>query len=388
MRLPDDENGELEQWLSAGCSRQVRRDTGRMMDWKRQSGMDRQCWSTRARRTLRKVRRCFGRVRSARSSSKSQVSLQHDGRVNEKKLKRTSLNRSIVEKSPSTISASMKPASRNLEAICKTCACVPKRERTNSVHVLTTYKSRGPFRVILSSFVSTKSVIDRDHGRNVIVFMCSALVRIVSSSSFNTGRTPGVIRQMGQHVLFSDGADKRYRRRKRKKSVLLACVSAHASRDESFVNVHLSNRAKLARNESCAQEIQSVLRAALHGDAKSSSIPGQTHSFSMETCSSRSCPTNMGIKASTMSSSSCVRETKASGGTTQQSKDMALFKTTVTSFQAGARRLHFKSASHIRLILSARILAFCSLSLVNSWLFRAVVVNSVRYSPSLAVPKS
>ena len=42
--------------------------------------------------------------------------------------------------------------------------------------------------------------------------------------------------------------------------------------------------------------------------------------------------------------------------------------------------------SFTRLILSARILAFCSLSLVGSWLFRAVVVISVRYSPSLTVP--
>ena len=41
----------------------------------------------------------------------------------------------------------------------------------------------------------------------------------------------------------------------------------------------------------------------------------------MEVCSSRSCPTNMGSKASTISSSSPACETKASGGTKQHSKD-------------------------------------------------------------------
>ena len=38
----------------------------------------------------------------------------------------------------------------------------------------------------------------------------------------------------------------------------------------------------------------------------------------------------------------------------------------VTSFQTRAWRLHSRSASHIRLILSARIRAFCNLSLVGS----------------------
>ena len=92
----------------------------------------------------------------------------------------------------------------------------------------------------------------------------------------------------------------------------------------------------------------------------------------METCSSRSCPTNKGIKASTISLSSCAYEATWRQER-QQSKDKAWFKTMVTIFQTGARRLHSKSASHIRLILSARILAFCSMSLVGSWL-----------SPSLA----
>ena len=92
----------------------------------------------------------------------------------------------------------------------------------------------------------------------------------------------------------------------------------------------------------------------------------------METCSSRSCPTNKGIKASTISLSSCAYEAMASGETTVK-RTRHGFKTMVKFFQTGARRLHSKSASHIRLILSARILAFCSLSLVGSWI-----------SPSLA----
>ena len=74
-------------------------------------------------------------------------------------------------------------------------------------------------------------------------------------------------------------------------------------------------------------------------------------------------------------------------GKTQQSKDKALFKTLVTCSQAWARRLHSKSASHIRLILSARIRAFCILSLVGSWLLRVAAVISIRFSSSLAIPK-
>ena len=106
----------------------------------------------------------------------------------------------------------------------------------------------------------------------------------------------------------------------------------------------------------------------------------------MVACSSRSSPTKKGNRASTISSSSCAYEARASGGTTQQSNDKALFRTMVTSFQAGASRLHSKSASHICLILSARIRALCSLPLVGSWFLRAPVVISVRYSPSMAVP--
>ena len=59
----------------------------------------------------------------------------------------------------------------------------------------------------------------------------------------------------------------------------------------------------------------------------------------------------------------------------------------VTSFQTGSRCLHFRSASYIRVILSTWIRAFCNLPLVGSWLFRVAVVISVRYPPSLAVPK-
>ena len=65
-------------------------------------------------------------------------------------------------------------------------------------------------------------------------------------------------------------------------------------------------------------------------------------------------------------------------------------KTWATKLQQsrGATRLHARSASHIRLILSAGIPAFCNLSLVGSWLFRVAAVISVRYPPSLAVPKT
>ena len=63
-----------------------------------------------------------------------------------------------------------------------------------------------------SSFVSTKSVIESDDGKNVLVFVWSASMRVVSSASLDACRTPRLIRQIGQHVLFSVGADRWYRR--------------------------------------------------------------------------------------------------------------------------------------------------------------------------------
>ena len=107
---------------------------------------------------------------------------------------------------------------------CKTVLEYP-RESPNSLHALTT-AVLCLFRVIMAahvapeqvsrpkhgtkgaSFVSTKSVIERDPGRNVLVNVCSASVRIVSTSSFDACRTPGLICQMGQHVLFSVATDR------------------------------------------------------------------------------------------------------------------------------------------------------------------------------------
>ena len=98
---------------------------------------------------------------------------------------------------------------------------------------------------------------------------------------------------------------------------------------------------------------------------------------SMDLCSSLSCPASKGNKASTISSSSCAYEGKASRGTTQQSEDKALFRTVVTSFKAGANLLQSRSASHICLILSASARAFRSRPFVGSWSFFPVAVISV-----------
>ena len=81
-------------------------------------------------------------------------------------------------------------------------ACVPKRKHelcacSDNIQVSRSFprhsctrRSRRSVRVKHgtkgSSFVSTESVMERDHGKNVLVFVLSASVRVVSSSSFNT----------------------------------------------------------------------------------------------------------------------------------------------------------------------------------------------------------
>ena len=62
----------------------------------------------------------------------------------------------------------------------------------------------------------------------------------------------------------------------------------------------------------------------------------------MEFGSSVACPAHKGNKMSTIPSSSCAYEAIASGGITRPSKDKALFKTIVNSFQTGANLLHFQ----------------------------------------------
>ena len=89
----------------------------------------------------------------------------------------------------------------------------------------------------------------------------------------------------------------------------------------------------------------------------------------MDTCSSQFCPSNMGHKASTISSSSCAYEARASRGTTV--KGQGIVQDNGNHFS----RQYSKSASHIRQIPSARTHTFCNLSLAGSC------------SPSLAVPK-
>ena len=76
-------------------------------------------------------------------------------------------------------------------------------------------------------------------------------------------------------------------------------------------------------------------------------------------------PQNVDIKASTLSSNSHVYDARASGRTLQKSKDKASFKTMVTNFPAGTRRLHSGSVSHPSDSLSARIRAFGCLSIVG-----------------------
>ena len=90
--------------------------------------------------------------------------------------------------------------------------------RTQAKDVLRTYRSRCPFRVIMGAHVAPEHVSKpnmarkapvssppspsskTDHGKSVLVFVCSASVEVVSSSSFDVCQTPGMMRKMGQHV--------------------------------------------------------------------------------------------------------------------------------------------------------------------------------------------
>ena len=97
---------------------------------------------------------------------------------------------------------------------------------------------------------------------------------------------------------------------------------------------------------------------------KSSSILGHTHSF--DGCMFGSVLTRRRGQQSVnnLGEFLCVRRPRLHEGQRNSQRRRHCFKSVVTSFQAGARRLHSRSAS--RPILSTRIHTFCNLPLVGS----------------------